>query len=487
MSKSLKHKTHNPESGFTLVEMLMVVIISSILLTGLILIYDQYRKKIMDITTKENVATISGQLALFRALDSRGSYPCPADASLSIEDPNFGRQFDNDDYDDDTFGQCDVALMGLDFAAVVAGNTSCNRGVCLGLGARDIDLDQVPATPNQAGLSAADNNKTFILIGAVPVRALKEISPNLPLEAALDGYGNKLTYAVTLNQVGGNQGASEYEYKFDQGSIGAVDEFDNYTAGMINAAGEPDAHYVIVSHGEDGKGAYNAQGSLIAPCGTVAEALDNENCEGDGIFMKALGYSLANDTQFYDDYTYFSKIATERLWDYIYIDNAGPGTQRTDDIQSLNIGNVGIGTSTPRATLEVSSGADDCVPNDPDSTSTGTCGIIRAHNNIYATEICDKSDNLANIAAGNTPINCFRIDLFTQGMTGAGEKRCPPGQIMNGFLNNLNNGTDLNCVNLSPITSLVPKDCGSGYWVAGIDTDGNIICTDELDDLIPDD
>lgn len=130
-----------------------------------------------------------------------------------------------------------------------------------------------------------------VRIGAVPTRTL-----NLPDEFIADAWGHKLTYAITENL------ATPLLYQADGGSITVQD-----STGLSLVSPANTAHYVVVSHGRTGDGSFplGASTNPSVPCPPAANALDNENCDDNNVFVATLVNSDAVSTNFYDDYVLF--------------------------------------------------------------------------------------------------------------------------------------------------------------------------------------
>lgn len=119
--------------------------------------------------------------------------------------------------------------------------------------------------------------------GALPVRTL-----NLPDDILFDSYKNRFTYAVT-SALGNAQ-----TYTTAGGSITVTDSNGNDI--MDNA------HYVIVSHGENGAGARTAMtGALKSACDANVPALEQENCDGDDTFSSTLITADSGNNTDFDD------------------------------------------------------------------------------------------------------------------------------------------------------------------------------------------
>ena len=397
------------EYGFSLLEISFVLIISSLFYMAIFKLYD-YQSQVSRIEkTEMNLDEVHSQVSFFQINERR--YPCPANRAIGPEDANYGREFD---------ANCDPAAIGL-----TLGN--CVGGVCLVAGARDFDGSGVTG-------DIADER---VLIGAFPVRSMPAITgSDVPDSIALDGWGSKLTYAVTLSQTQGN-------YRFFMGMIRALDEFGQPTAGIDN-----DAHYVIVSHGPDRKGAFIEGGTLFQVCGAVTT--DDENCDDDSTFVQALGHSEAQGapvipatgrTPYYDDYVFFSRNQSANIWTRTA---AAPFY-----VFNENTNNVGVGTNNPQQRVHVDG-----------NLNVSGHAANEWDNPVLVSRICDE-----------TGVFCFNVTDIT-GPNGTTPIACTlAGQVMRGISN-----TNEDCI--APIFDApeANRDCSPG-WVAGIRTNGTIICT----------
>lgn len=120
--------------------------------------------------------------------------------------------------------------------------------------------------------------------GVIPVRDLR-----LSNEQATDGWGNRFTYAATrrLTLPDGMKG--------NPAPAGILDVTDSAGNNVLDVP--KTGRYVIVSHGRTGKGAWTQSGGR-KPCDR--EEKDGENCNGDATFMIS-SYSLQTGKNFYDD------------------------------------------------------------------------------------------------------------------------------------------------------------------------------------------
>lgn len=376
-------------AGFTLVEMAIVILIMGILLIPILEAYSHYIKEKRIEDTRENIAAVTSGISGFQDVQAR--LPCPADATLGPGAANFGKEFDVN---------CNPAAIGL----TAAGMCTAGNGICLVAGQR-----------NLGGAAGATDANELVLIGAVPIVSIRDQGVSERTAVANDAWGRKLTYAVTASLT------RDTTYSSYVGEIGVQDEFGNNTAG-ING----DAHMAVISHGEDGKGGFNESGGVNTPCGVVAAAKDNENCNRDSLFVQSLGHYDATGAMFFDDFTQFSKAGQGSLWAFL---------PASTDIFNLNNKNVGVNTAVPTQKLDV-------------------IGEVRTNTASRAKKICSKTQ----------PTKCF--DVYNIQVWSS----CPlSNQVMTGF----SNGSPV-CV--TPVFAPpIDTDCGAG-WVNGINIDGSVIC-----------
>ena len=126
-----------------------------------------------------------------------------------------------------------------------------------------------------------------VRIGAVPVKAL-----GLSQEYALDEWGNKLEYAVTIALT------SAGTYGAGTGTIQASDGNGTNLTTPANTA-----QFLVYSHGRDQKGAYPASGTAPAVSCAGSAQKDAENCDDDAVFYEAptAKYRGVADASFSDD------------------------------------------------------------------------------------------------------------------------------------------------------------------------------------------
>ncbi|MEM8833855.1 MAG: type II secretion system protein [Pseudomonadota bacterium] len=238
---------NNPESGFTLIEVAIVMIILGVLVAGVTAFFISRIQQINLAETNEKLASIDD--ALQAHLEINGFYPCAAPMNAQPETADFGRAVD-----------CS--------AAAVAGETeddASNRTV----------WDPTSGAP-------AD---TDIRIGSVPTRTL-----NLPDDYAFDAWGGRFTYAIseTLAVAG--------QYDRQHGGVSINDSAGNSVVTPADGA-----HYALLSHGESGMGVVPRNGGARLEDCTITTELDSENCDDDSEFIDTVLASDQAGANFYDD------------------------------------------------------------------------------------------------------------------------------------------------------------------------------------------
>lgn len=208
------------QKGFSLVELAIVLVIIGLLLTVALKAGTSQIQSTRIATTKQKQDLI--RLALMNFISSNNRLPCPAIAGLA---PN-------------------TAGYGIE---------ALNKGVCTG-------------TFNADGSVVAGAATGAVVTGIVPWRSLA-----LSDENAADGFYNRFTYQVavaatnttsTTNRVAGQQTISGLKGTISIHSgtpavLGAAGNQTNFCAPVGTSCA---AVLVIVSHGSNGFGAYNANG-----------------------------------------------------------------------------------------------------------------------------------------------------------------------------------------------------------------------------------
>ncbi|MCE7886834.1 MAG: hypothetical protein DYH13_04930 [Alphaproteobacteria bacterium PRO2] len=262
----------------TLIDVALLMIMLGLILVPLISQYNRWKMDNERGLTNQRYAAIDKAISDFYFENDR--YPCPARMDRSAADADYGKE-------------------------------ACN----------DADLKFSSGT---------------VMIGAVPFATLK-----IPTETGLDGWSNKITYAVTAIQadpaatfgpgairVRGRQQLGEYEC----------------TAGISDYDPPGALHYVFVSHGPTGLGAFTADGIPRAACANPGTAADAANCINDNQFTHSVCMGSSTGPDFYDDIVAIKGNIPSKMWK--------DSISATQDIIS-NAESVGINNTDPQAALHV--------------------------------------------------------------------------------------------------------------------------------------
>jgi type II secretory pathway pseudopilin PulG len=223
--------------GVSLLELSVVFAILAILISGgLTLSLAQFSKKKYDLTI-ENMTTIQKTLTIFLAM--KGRLPCPASPSQAISNATFGQE-----------------------------RTS---------GSDPLSCDISTTNVNIFSGSLNDDTQYY---GAAPVRTL-----GLPDETMFDGWGNRIAYVVQktfANSLGTNSNCTNGTNAEDNNVDSTYFCFRGQASGSVNTANDDimilnangniiseDAVYVLISHGENGYGAFLRNADIDLDGGSV--------------------------------------------------------------------------------------------------------------------------------------------------------------------------------------------------------------------------
>jgi prepilin-type N-terminal cleavage/methylation domain-containing protein len=295
--KNIKPK--HSRSGFTLIEMTIVIVIASVIVAAALALARPYFAQQQIERTASAVRTVEQAMDDFLA--ENGRYPCPAPLMTPRGDALDGAEVCAEDLARGVFATDGVAYQGA-----------------------------VPATAVTDG----------ILIGAVPYRAL-----DIPVAATIDYASNRLTYVIsaastdrlTYDDALGGTGPD----LISSAALEIVDSGNNSLSSRdIDGDGVDDPlskHYFFFSHGQDGAGSYTDAG--VANGTGCGGTFDSENCDLDGRFVAA-SRSLGAAVSYNDDVSNESLLIDQDLNDSLWART--PSDE--DSIYNLNDENVGIGT-----------------------------------------------------------------------------------------------------------------------------------------------
>ncbi|MFN3700993.1 MAG: type II secretion system protein [Alphaproteobacteria bacterium] len=399
----MSYKNKNASKGFTTIEIALVLLVSGLIFTVILSVYNSYQNTASNDKTISNMIETENALSAFIGLNGR--YPCPADPTLPSNHPMYGV----------SVFPCDQCPAVPELAPGVNSNI-----VCTNIETRDV---------------TGDGNNEWIVIGSAPFRTLEQASVfgEYSEVSGFDGFDMQFTYAVT-----GLMTSSTYTYlnpvNTDFGAITIRDE-----NGVHVATPDSSAHYTLISHGENRRGAYTREGALFSECdasalstpippgynppGTVAGfTAEFSNCSRvDGVFISAL-ISKADDDNFFDDIVLFKNRISYNLWL-----RSASSPMGITYLYNTNPGNVGVGTNAPTVSLDVAG------------------PLIVAGESRTTGGYCDPSRPIP----GDNP-ECLDPDL----LGGAGNS-CPPGQIAIGIQRNR-----LECVNIFTAGTDLSFSCG---------------------------
>ena len=415
--------------GFSLIELsIAVTIIALVVATGLETYRLYIQTKIINDTAVNSQAV---QDAMARYIRNFQALPCPAAPKVN---PN----------PDATVPVTQLAGAGKG-VAVSVGTLSTAAGCAALIAAHPPATYPTPGYPwcdntvasptygicivdgasHSAFNPAAPTVRDPVLVGSLPYYDL-----GLTIKESLDGWGNRFTYAVSFyeTQTAGPPIGVKSGFEDDLGAINVQkSSYGAMTAGQYPGTGTANSWpFVIISHGIDGKGAYDYYGRQI-PC--TAGALDTENCNGDSTFILSGNtvadnlYSTAKGANYYDD-VYFVYQINQVVDKWLF--------NGSTKMYNNSLGNVGIGNNNPNSALDVS-------------------GNVKASVGVLTPQVCDASGN-----------NCMKQTFLGLGAS------C--GSFVTGIANN-----SLECSTRVGGTLAGPRTCG-GQFVTAIDTSGNLTC-----------
>lgn len=449
LSPSFKESLPRRKSaGFTLTEFAAVMAISGLLLVGALGLYNSYiSDKYLDGFYEQQRIVRDSMDAYFAV---HGRYPCPAKPKIAIDDPAAGIE--------------DCSLR-------TATAPTCNTGgVCKRQGWRDTKAD-------------ADTDEDFIFIGAVPYKTMKQgiddtqvcvrttngekvpcpatamstwtnitkltdsTTEDTNMKAILDVWGYQMTYAVTMSLTDSST------FDNNNGAISVLTSYDITNpedVTLVDPVGS--AHYVIVHHGENNKGAFSSNGTVAAACSTgTADAVNcNKSADvsspgTDGTFVAGMRV-MVEGTNYFDDVVMFQAYAPPSFWRMT-------GSQKNPVVRNANRGNIGIGRDTPYVRLHVA-------------------GSTKA-DRVKTAAICDPTGNLciepsalrtvATCGDSATQYGVLQGFDYTAGSAAA-------GAVATGTFSP-------QCASLNrPVLSGSSGECSGSLRVVGFRSDGHVIC-----------
>lgn len=249
----LTKKITSQQAGFSLIELSIIITVLALFAAGIMSTQRVTTEtKQVDVVTDE-IKTIRKALAYYAK--KKGFLPCPARRDLPPENASFGL------------------------------STDCNTAAPSGV------TDVTPS--GGAGTDA-------LRIGMLPVRTL-----GLPEKYAFDQWDSRYTYVSVKRLSIDSATFNGFTTALTTGIIQVMDA----TGAQISPASTSNfISNIVFSHGADKRGAYSRAGTVINACVTTASAAkDDENCDGDAIFVDMPVNDRVTDTGYYYDMVSWEK------------------------------------------------------------------------------------------------------------------------------------------------------------------------------------
>lgn len=238
------------QNGFSLVELSVVLSVIGVVMGGALTLATKKTEaeKLKD--TENKIAIIEEAMNVYLTENQR--LPCPAQGALAFSNSNFGK--------------------------AGAASESANTGSC----------------------ASADFSSAGVFAGVVPVKTL-----NLPDSVMIDGWGRRISYVIDARFANSITTNSDCDGDSAAGADHLVC-FKYRTNGSIiikDASGNPrtsTAVYALISHGKNGKGAWNYAGSATRVVASVdTDEQDNAGNDLGGSFNSA--FVQKEETGTFDD------------------------------------------------------------------------------------------------------------------------------------------------------------------------------------------
>ncbi len=434
-----KQNRIHSESGFSLIEVAIALMVIGILMASAIQTYRIYSIQRQENDTKNHISVV--QAALSKYLEKYGKLPRPADRNIPIG----------------------TILSGKEAAIPTTLCTVSTATSCLATGGT-------------------------VYVGDVPFSTL-----GIHYKNTLDPFGGKLTYAVTATLT------DPTTFSDNGGGIRVL--ADNGTD--IFAGTTPKAQFFVFSAGPDNQGTYSSSGVMIAACGAAGtNGTDTENCNGDLIFRSNYDTNPANLDTFHKYVRYFANGANnfDDLTGYQNTVSSGLWSM-APNMGSLINTNTGLnvligdqpptipGTSCPGGILLNPYGCYEPPLARMDVRGVVNATELRTKRICYATGGCPETFTL--LPAGTltpshyveTPSTTGTFNATKNGTNGDGIL-CASNKALRGFSGSTGDlgETCTDSFKVSNTSTLFPAalfptgDCAAGEYAVGINAAGIIIC-----------
>jgi prepilin-type N-terminal cleavage/methylation domain-containing protein len=409
----------NSNLGFSLLELTIVLTIMAIVISFGIFSMSKIISARGDNKAVEDMQKVKEAIERFRV--QNGRYPCPA------------------------------SLIAGDGQEATEGVATPPHNACYNSTAtRTVAADGFARVKPVGGTT----DESSVIIGAVPFAALG-IDPKY----GVDKWGNKYVYAVTEVLAADINNTTSYAtdnavLAFDSTKLkGAIDIKDAFSP-TTSIAGYNDttpdlnkaANYLLLSHGPDGNGAFNAKGSTQGICVTTGIGeKENENCNYTGVNFADANFVVSGTLNTTTDNNYFYDLL---IWDSVFSNNLSvTGSQDIRDGLKIS----GTDVATGRATFEVVKGestlnctkADKCI-----TPATQYALKVQGSTNLKCADLTGGCDGASEYA------------LKVEGKTNLGGTTVLPDQTESFVCNSSNEGaTRYNN------TTKILQACDGANWV----------------------